>query len=371
MLCAGHSGAYKQLCWSSTQRVTGSNSLCSRPKGFSRAGKAAKPPQHPSGQRSQLPLSPARFPRLLPSRSQCAAAPNEFSGKQIKGRGYITQQTAQPAPGCAGKPCLGFLGCATLLAAAAGKPAAPTRTRCSNNLIKAAQYRWLLSDGQGRARAPGNLPLLRGFLGFFPPVQNHRQTKPGGSKGDSSGCCGSAAEVSGVRKFQSRQPGLLLVRVQGGQGSAGGDGTFCLLGNHPQLGWVLLVTWALTSSLHSPIAAGSPGRNHHPSIRCAHPSGASLENPACPQPFLHRILVNKASRDEFPVHSCVRAQQQLDQHQDGDGNEVSALCPGQRDHSSSHLGLCKTFSHPFSPQKIFIQVSSSVLPWKTSAAANE
>lgn len=182
MLCAGHSGAYKQLCWSSTQRVTGSNSLWSRPKGFSRAGKAAKPPQHPSGQRSQLPLSPARFPRLLPSRSQCAAAPNEFSGKQIKGRGYITQQTAQPAPGCAGKPCLGFLGCATLLAAAAGKPAAPTRTRCSNNLIKAAQYRWLLSDGRGRARAPGNLPLLRGFLAFCPPCAKPQTNKTRGKQ---------------------------------------------------------------------------------------------------------------------------------------------------------------------------------------------
>lgn len=39
-----------------------------------------------------------------------------------------------------------------------------------------------------------------------------------------------------------------------------------------------------------------------------------------PEPFLHWILVNKASRDEFSVpeaqHSCVRAQQQLDQHQD-------------------------------------------------------
>lgn len=108
---------------------------------------------------------------------------------------------AADSPTRAGKPCLDF-GLRRIARSCCWNPQLAVRVCCSNELLRAARCCCLLPDGRRGARAPGNLRLLR----FFPPVQNHRQTEPGGSKGDSSGCCGSTAELSGVRKFQSRQP---------------------------------------------------------------------------------------------------------------------------------------------------------------------
>lgn len=95
----------------SPSEVTGSNSLWSRPKGFSRAGRAALRAPTPS----RRPGLTAAVLRPLPSRSQ-SPPPNEFSGKQIKRRAYITQQTAQAW----------ISGCAAPLAAAAGTRSSPS-----------------------------------------------------------------------------------------------------------------------------------------------------------------------------------------------------------------------------------------------------
>lgn len=110
---------------------------------------------------------------------------------------------------------------------------------CKNKVIRAAQHRSLLSDREATSAC---------FVGifFFPPCAKPQTNKTGGKQ----------RRLQWVLRQHSRGLRSQEIPVPAGRSTwrpgVSRRGRDILLGNHPELGWALLLSWAPSPALPHP-----------------------------------------------------------------------------------------------------------------------